>query len=78
MGHNQSDTLKDDRLTLEQYFTAFNGNTMKLDKFCHILRFLHFSDNKNESDKTDEITTDCGKWELYLISSMTRMLNIRV
>jgi hypothetical protein len=33
---------------LEQFFMAFCGN----DRFFHILRFLHFNDNKNEPDKT--------------------------
>jgi len=46
--------LKDYRSTLEQYFTAFYRNTMKRDRFCHILGFLHFSHNKNELDKTYE------------------------
>jgi hypothetical protein len=27
---------------------------MKRDRFLHILRFLNFSDNRNEPDKTDE------------------------
>jgi hypothetical protein len=40
---------------------AAYGNTMKQDIFFHILRFLHFSDNKNEPDKTDENMTGCGK-----------------
>lgn len=26
---------------------------MKRDRFCHVLRCLHFSDNKSEPDKTD-------------------------
>jgi hypothetical protein len=54
MGHNQRDRLKDYWSTLEQYFMAFYRNTMKRDIFLHFLRFLHFSDNKNEPDKTDE------------------------
>ena len=54
MGHNQRDTLEDYWLTLGQYFMAFYGNTMKWDRFHHILRFLHFSDNKNEADEADE------------------------
>jgi hypothetical protein len=32
---------------------AFYGNIMKRNRFLHILRFLHFSDNRNEPDKTD-------------------------
>jgi hypothetical protein len=54
MGHNQIDVLKDYWSTLEQYFVAIYGKTMKRDKFSHILRFLYFSDIKNEPDKTDE------------------------
>ena len=54
MGHDQRDTLQDYWSTLEQYFMAFYGNAMKRYRFCHILRFIHWSDNKNEPDKTDE------------------------
>jgi hypothetical protein len=46
MGHDLRDMLKDYWSTLEQYFTAFCGNTMKRDRFYHIYRFLHGSDNK--------------------------------
>lgn len=51
--HDQRDMLKDYLSTLEQYFVAFYGNTMKQDRFYHILRFLHMSDKKNEADKKD-------------------------
>jgi hypothetical protein len=54
MGHDQKDRLKDYWSTLEQFFMAFYGNTMKRGRFLHILRFPHFSDNRNEPDKTDE------------------------
>jgi len=54
MGHYQIDVLKDYWSTLEQYFVAFYGKTMKRDKFSHILRFLYFSDIKNEPAKTNE------------------------
>jgi predicted nucleotidyltransferase len=54
LGHDQRDTVKDYWFTAENSFTAFYGNTMKRDRFFHILRFLHFSNNKNQSDKTDE------------------------
>jgi hypothetical protein len=33
---------------------AFYGNTVKRDIFFHIVRFLHFSDNRNEPGKIDE------------------------
>jgi hypothetical protein len=54
MGHDQRDRLKDYWSILEQFFMAFYGNTMKQDRFLHILRFLHFSGNRNEPVKTDE------------------------
>jgi hypothetical protein len=54
IGHHQGDTLKDYWLTPEQFYMAFYGETMKQDKFYHILRFLHFSENNNEPDKTNK------------------------
>jgi len=54
VGHDQMGMLSGDLLILEQYFMAFYRNTMKQDRFCLILRFLHFSDNKNEPVKTCE------------------------
>jgi hypothetical protein len=38
-----------------KHFTAFYSNTMKRERFFHILRFLHISNNKNQPDKADEI-----------------------
>jgi hypothetical protein len=57
MGHNQRDTLKDYRSTLEQYFIASYRNTVKWDRFYHIYRFLYFSDNNKELDKTWKLRT---------------------
>jgi hypothetical protein len=54
MGHNQRDMLKDYWSTLGQYLMALHRNAMKRGRFCHILRFLCFSDNKNECDETCE------------------------
>jgi hypothetical protein len=34
--------------------TVLYGILQKQDRFLHILRFLHFSDHRNEPDKTDE------------------------
>jgi hypothetical protein len=48
MGHDRRDRLKDCWSTLEQFCMAFYRNTMKQDRFFHIPRFLHFSDNRNE------------------------------
>jgi len=54
MGHDQRDALKSYSSTVIQVFTPFYRNTMKHDRLFHILRFPHFSDNRNEPDKTDE------------------------
>jgi hypothetical protein len=54
MGHDRRDRLKDYWTTRERCFVAFYRNTLKQDRFFHTLRFLHFSDNKNEPDKTNE------------------------
>jgi hypothetical protein len=48
MGHNQKDRLKDYWSKLEQFLMVFYRNTMTLNRFFHVLRFLHFSDNKIE------------------------------
>jgi hypothetical protein len=49
---------------------AFYGNTMKQDRFFHILEFLHFSDNKNELHKTDENYDRL--WEMKPISEQLK------
>jgi hypothetical protein len=54
MGHNQRTALKDYWSTLQQLLMAYYGNTMKWGRFFHVLRFLHFSDKKNEPDETNE------------------------
>jgi hypothetical protein len=46
-----------------------SGNTTRQDRLFHILRILHFRDNKIEPDKTN-IMTSCGKRKLFVISSM--------
>jgi hypothetical protein len=53
MGHDQRDRMKDCWST-QTVLMAFYGNTMNQERFLHILRFLHFSDNRNKPDKTDE------------------------
>jgi hypothetical protein len=54
MGHCIRDRLADYWSTLDQMYTPFYSDTMKRDRFLHILRFLHFTDNKNEIDKNAE------------------------
>jgi hypothetical protein len=53
MFHDHRDRLRCYWSTLEQFSVAFYRNTLNWDKFFHILKFLHFSDNKNEPDKTN-------------------------
>jgi hypothetical protein len=50
-GSQPKTRLQDYWSTLEQSFIAFYGNTMKQDRFFHVIRFLHFSDNRNEGYK---------------------------
>jgi len=54
MGHCIRDKLTDYWSRAENFYTSFYSNAMKRDRFFHILRFLHFTDNKNEPDMTDE------------------------
>jgi hypothetical protein len=51
MGHDIRDRIKDYWSTAEQFHTPFYSNTMKRDRFLHILRFLHFTDNNAEIDR---------------------------
>ena len=44
MGHNLQDTLHGYWSRLKQLHTPFYGETMRRDRFLHILRFLHFFD----------------------------------
>jgi hypothetical protein len=54
MGHDIRDTLKVYWTTAEQFSTPFFRKMMKQDRFCHILRYLHFIDNGDEPDKRDD------------------------
>ena len=54
MGHGVKDKLTDYWSTLNQLYTPFYGTMMKRDQYLHILCYLHFTDNRNESDRTDE------------------------
>jgi hypothetical protein len=33
---------------------SFFGKTVKQDRFCHILRYLHFTDNRDKPDKRED------------------------
>ncbi|PNF35735.1 hypothetical protein B7P43_G16134 [Cryptotermes secundus] len=53
MGHDIRDRLKDYWSTAEQFATRFYSNTMKCDRFLHILCFLHFADNTKTDRNAD-------------------------
>ena len=54
MGHQVRDRLSDYWGTSDQLYMAFFSSAMKRDRYFHILRFLHFTDNKNEPDRKDD------------------------
>jgi len=54
MGHCVRDKLTDYWCTLDQLYTPFYGTMMNRDRYLHILRYLHFTDNRNEPDCTEE------------------------
>jgi len=54
MGHGIRDKLTDYWATVDQLYTPFYSTMMKWDRYLHILCYLHFTDNKNEPDRTDE------------------------
>jgi hypothetical protein len=55
MGHTVQGRLEDYWTKMEQLCTPFYGQTMAHARYCHILRFLHFTDNnRNVVDRTDE------------------------
>jgi hypothetical protein len=53
MGHDIRDSLEDYLSTIEQLIASFYGITVKRDRFFHIIRIQHFSNNDNASDKKD-------------------------
>jgi hypothetical protein len=68
------DTLKSYLSTAEQFFLPFYINTMKHDRFLHILRLIHFSDSMNQSDKNGN-KCDTLENDNSLIISVTLKLN---
>jgi len=51
MGHILRATLRDYWSTQEKFYMAFHKNTTKQNRYFHVLRLMHFDDNKNEPDK---------------------------
>jgi len=54
MGHVLKDTLHDYKSRFRQTRTPFFEETMTRDRFLHILRFLHFADNSQRPDQSEE------------------------
>jgi len=54
MGHCIWDELTDYWSRADNFHTTFYGNGMQWDRYLHILRFLHFTDNKKVPDMKDE------------------------
>jgi len=54
MGHGVREKLTDYWVTVDQLYTPFYGTMMKWDRYLHIIRYLHFTDNRNEPERTDE------------------------
>jgi len=55
MGHTVQDRLEDYWMKMEQLCTPFYGQMMPRARYCHILRFLHFTDNnRNGDDRADD------------------------
>ena len=55
MGHTVQDRLEDYWKKMEQLCTPCYGQRMAHSRYCHILRFLHFTDNnRNGVDRTDD------------------------
>jgi len=50
MGHTVQDRLEDCWTKMEQLCTPFYGQKMAHARYCHILRFLHFTDNNRNGD----------------------------
>ena len=72
MGHGVKDKLTDYWATVDQLYTPFYGTMMKRDWYRHILRYLHFTDNRNEPDRTDENFDRLWKiWDLFEILNAT-------
>jgi hypothetical protein len=53
-GHGVRDKMTYYWATLDQLYTPFFGTMMKPDRYIHIPRYFHFSDNGNEPDRTNK------------------------
>ena len=61
MGHCIRGELTDYWSRADNFHTTFYGNAMPRNRYLHILRFLHFTDNKKVSDMKDENSNQLRK-----------------
>ena len=54
MEHGLRDKLTDYWATVGQLYTPFYSTVMKQDRYLHFLRYLRFTDNRNEPNRTDQ------------------------
>ena len=66
MEHCVRDKLTDYWSTLDQLYTTFYSTITSRDGCIHILLYSHFTGNRNEPDRTDQILTDYGRYETCL------------
>jgi len=70
MRHGVRDKLTDYWSTLGQLHTPFYSTMTKRDRYLHILQYLHFTDNRNAPDRTDENVD-----RLWKIRDLFKILN---
>jgi hypothetical protein len=68
MGHTVQDRLEDYWTKMEELCTPFYGQTMARARYCHILRFLHFTDNNSNGDDW----TDDKLWKIQDLFEIIR------
>jgi len=69
MGHKVQGRLEDYWIKMEQLRNPFYGQTMARARYCHILRFLLFTDNnRNGVDRTDD-----RLWKIRDLFEIVRM-----
>jgi uncharacterized protein YcaQ len=70
MGHCIWDKLTDYWSMTTNSTHTFLSSAMKQDRYLHILRFLHFTENKNEPDMTDRNSDML--WKMQNLSEIQR------
>ena len=70
MGHCVRDELTEYWSRADNFHTTFYGNAMPQDRYLHILRFLHFTDNERVPDIKDKNSD-----QLWKIRNLFNVLN---